>query len=224
MQNLNILGVALTDYSLKESLFMLDGFIKGGGLKTILYLTTPMLIMAGEDAEEKAAIEALDMTLCGDADILRVAGIKSASRQYEVDNLVFLKEFLRRLARNGRKVYLLAESEEELNLLREDLEALQNGIIIGGSSTATDEEDEIINRINDIAPTAVISRMPSKRQEKWMMGAKLLVNAEVWLGISKDMILDRTKEPLSRKFMDKVYKKIFQSRMNRFNDGNERGE
>ena len=224
MQNLNILGVALTDYSLKESLFMLDGFIKGGGLKTILYLTTPMLIMAGEDAAENAAIEAMDMTLCGDADILRVAGIKSASRQYEVDNLVFLKEFLRRLARNGRKVYLLAESEEEVNLLREDLEALQNGIIIGGSSTATDEEDEIINRINDIAPTAVISRMPSKRQEKWMMGAKLLVNAEVWLGISKDMILDRTKEPLSRKFMDKVYKKIFQSRMNRFNDGNERGE
>jgi len=183
-----------------------------------------MLIMAGEDAEEKAAIEAMDMTLCGDADILRVAGIKSASRQYEVDNLVFLKEFLRRLARNGRKVYLLAESEEEVNLLREDLEALQNGIIIGGSSTATDEEDEIINQINDIAPTAVISRMPSKKQEKWMMGAKLLVNAEVWLGISKDMILDRTKEPLSRKFMDKVYKKIFQSRMNRFNDGNERGE
>ena len=137
MQNLNILGVALTDYSLKESLFMLDGFIKGGGLKTILYLTTPMLIMAGEDAEEKAAIEAMDMTLCGDADILRVAGIKSASRQYEVDNLVFLKEFLRRLARNGRKVYLLAESEEEVNLLREDLEALQNGIIIGGSSTAS---------------------------------------------------------------------------------------
>ena len=77
MQNLNILGVALTDYSLKESLFMLDGFIKGGGLKTILYLTTPMLIMAGEDAEEKAAIEAMDMTLCGDADILRVAGIKT---------------------------------------------------------------------------------------------------------------------------------------------------
>lgn len=224
MQNLNILGVALTDYSLKESLSMLDGFVRGGGLKTILYVTTPMLIMAGEDTEEKNTIEAMDMTLCGDADILRVAGIKSASRQYEVDNLFFLKEFLRRMARNDRKLYLLAESEEEIKLLREDLEALQNGILIGGSSVAADEEDEIINRINDIAPTAVISRMSYGRQEKWMMGAKLLVNAEVWLGISKDMILDRTKEPLSKKVMDKVYKKIFQRRMNRFNDENEKGE
>ena len=147
MQNLNILGVALTDYSLKESLFMLDGFIKGGGLKTILYLTTPMLIMAGEDAEEKAAIEAMDMTLCGDADILRVAGIKSASRQYEVDNLVFLKEFLRRLARNGRKVYLLAESEEEVNLLREDLEALQNGIIIGAAARQPMKKMKLLIRL-----------------------------------------------------------------------------
>ena len=224
MQNLNILGVALTDYSLKESLSMLDGFVRGGGLKTILYVTTPMMIMAGEDTEEKNTIEAMDMTLCGDADILRVAGIKSASRQYEVDNLFFLKEFLRRMARNDRKLYLLAESEEEIKLLREDLEALQNGILIGGSSVAADEEDEIINRINDIAPTAVISRMSYGRQEKWMMGAKLLVNAEVWLGISKDMILDRTKEPLSKKVMDKVYKKIFQRRMNRFNDENEKGE
>lgn len=224
MQNLNILGVALTDYSLKESLSMLDGFVRGGGLKTILYVTTPMLIMAGEDTEEKNTIEAMDMILCGDADILRVAGIKSASRQYEVDNLVFLKEFLRRMARNDRKLYLLAESEEEIKLLREDLEALQNGILIGGSSVAADEADEIINRINDIAPTAVISRMSYGRQEKWMMGAKLLVNAEVWLGISKDMILDRTKEPLSKKVMDKVYKKIFQRRMNRFNDENEKGE
>ncbi|MDE7013662.1 MAG: WecB/TagA/CpsF family glycosyltransferase [Kineothrix sp.] len=224
MQNLNILGVALTDYSLKESLFMLDEFVKGGGLKTILYITTPMLIMAGEDAEEKNAIEAMDMTLCGDADILRVAGIKSASRQYEVDNLVFLKEFLRRMVRNDRKIYLLAESEGEIKLLREDLEALQNGVLIGGSSVAAEVEDEIINRINDIAPTAVISRMPSGRQERWMMEAKLLVNAEVWLGISKDMIFDRTKEPLSKKVMDKVYKKIFQRRMNRFNDGSEKGE
>lgn len=227
MQKINILGIELTDYSLKESLLRLDDYVRSGGLNTILYITTPVLIMAGENEDEKKEIEAMDMTLCGDADILRVAEIRSVSRQYEVENLVFLKEFLRRLARSGRKVYLLAESEEENRVLREELEAFQTGILIGGSGVIADgdkELGEVINRINDIAPTAIISRISPGRQEKWMTEAKPFVNAEVWLGISKDMILDGTKEPFRKKVTDKIYKRIFLSRINRFRGENERGE
>lgn len=224
---MNILGVELIDYSLKESLLLLDDYVKGGGLNTILYITTPMLIMAGENEDEKREIEAMDMTLCGDADILRVGEIRSASRQYEVENMVFLKEFLRRLVQSGGKIYLLAESEEENRILQEELEAFQTGILVGGSGVIADGGEglgEVINRINDIAPTAIISRISSGRQEKWMIEAKPFVNAEVWLGISKDMILDGTKEPFRKKVTDKIYKRIFRSRINRFRDENERGE
>jgi UDP-N-acetyl-D-mannosaminuronic acid transferase (WecB/TagA/CpsF family) len=227
MQKINILGVAITDYSLKESLIKLDSFIGGGGLNTILYVTTPMLIMAGENEEEKNEIEAMDMTLCGDADILKVAEIKSVSRLYEVENQVFLKEFLRRLVLGGGKVYLLAESEEEVDSLQGELENIQKDIQIVGKSVIPDGGEgleEIINRINDIAPIAVISRFPSGGQEKWMIEAKPFVNAEVWLGISKDMVLNGTKEPFRKKVSDKIYKKIFRRRINRFRDENERGE
>lgn len=227
MQKINILGVAITDYSLKESLIKLDSFIGGGGLNTILYVTTPMLIMAGENEEEKNEIEAMDMTLCGDADILKVTEIKSVSRMYEVENQVFLKEFLRRLVLGGGKVYLLAESEEEVDSLQGELENIQKDIQIVGKSVIPDGGEgleEIINRINDIAPIAVISRFPSGGQEKWMIEAKPFVNAEVWLGISKDMVLNGTKEPFRKKVSDKIYKKIFRRRINRFRDENERGE
>ncbi len=227
MQKINILGVAITDYSLKESLIKLDSFIGGGGLNTILYVTTPMLIMAGENEEEKNEIEAMDMTLCGDADILKVAEIKSVSRLYEVENQVFLKEFLRRLVLGGGKVYLLAESEEEVDSLQGELENIQKDIQIVGKSVIPDGGEgleEIINRINDIAPIAVISRFPSGGQEKWMIEAKPFVNAEGWLGISKDMVLNGTKEPFRKKVSDKIYKKIFRRRINRFRDENERGE
>ncbi len=227
MQKINILGVAITDYSLKESLIKLDSFIGGGGLNTILYVTTPMLIMAGENEEEKNENEAMDMTLCGDADILKVAEIKSVSRLYEVENQVFLKEFLRRLVLGGGKVYLLAESEEEVDSLQGELENIQKDIQIVGKSVIPDGGEgleEIINRINDIAPIAVISRFPSGGQEKWMIEAKPFVNAEVWLGISKDMVLNGTKEPFRKKVSDKIYKKIFRRRINRFRDENERGE
>ena len=49
MQKINILGIGLTDYSLKESLGIVDRYVKYGGLNTILYVTTPMLILAGKE-------------------------------------------------------------------------------------------------------------------------------------------------------------------------------
>lgn len=227
MQKINILGVALVDYSLKESLVLLDRYVESGGLNTILYITAPMLIMAGEDEEIKEEIEAMDITLCGDTDILKVAGIGSASRFYEVENRVFLKEFLRRMSRGGRKVYLLAESEEETRALQEELESFQSGIAVGGRGAIDGDGgglEEVINGINEVAPTAVISRMSSGRQEKWMIEAKPFVNTEVWLGISKDMVLDGTKESFRKRIADMIYKNIFRRRINRFKDENEEEE
>ena len=91
MQKINILGVELTDRPLKESLALVNSYFRGGMLSTVLYITTPMLMLAGNDEEEKRCIEGMDLTLCGDADILKAAGIESVSRRYEVENLFFLK-------------------------------------------------------------------------------------------------------------------------------------
>lgn len=225
MQKINILGTVITDYSLKESLVLVEEYVRSGVLNTILYITTPTLILAGKDEEEKRLIEAMDMTLCGDTDILRVAKIDAMGRLYEVENFVFLKEFLRRVVRSNKQVYLLAESEEELRKLGRELEMFHKGIVVGGSSIieeAAEDKEEIINRINDIAPLAVISRLPSGRQEKWMLESKLLINAEVWLGIAKDMELDRTEKSVYKKLRDKFYRKMFYRRISRFKDNEEK--
>lgn len=225
MQKINILGTAITDYSLKESLVLVEEYVRSGVLNTILYITTPTLILAGKDEEEKRLIEAMDMTLCGDTDILRVAKIDAMGRLYEVENFVFLKEFLRRVVRSNKQVYLLAESEEELRKLGRELEMFHKGIVVGGSSIieeAAEDKEEIINRINDIAPLAVISRLPSGRQEKWMLESKLLINAEVWLGIAKDIELDRTEKSVYKKLRDKFYRKMFYRRISRFKDNEEK--
>lgn len=225
MQKINILGTAITDYSLKESLVLAEEYVRSGVLNTILYITTPTLILAGRDEEEKHLIEAMDMTLCGDTDILRVAKIDAMGRLYEVENFVFLKEFLRRVVRSSKQVYLLAESEEELEKLGRELEMFQKGIMVGGSSIieeAAEDKEEIINRINDVAPLAVISRLPSGRQEKWMLESKLLINAEVWIGIAKDMELNRTEKSAYKKLRDKFYRKMFYRRISRFKDNEEK--
>ena len=121
-------------------------------------------------------------------------------------------------------MYLLDDSEEDLQLLRGQLETYQKGIIVGGSDVLTEngrDMDEIINRINDVAPTAIISRMAHGKQERCMVRSKELINAEVWLGISKDMALGAGKESLRRKFVGQMYRIMFHRRINHFKDGNE---
>lgn len=219
MQKMNILGIELTDYSLKESLLLVDDFMKNGALNTILYVTTPMLILAGKDTHEKEEIEAMDLTLCGDADILKVAKIESKSRLYEVENRIFLKEFLRRIARNDKTIYLLSDSEEDGRSLKAELLSFQRDIAICGIRVIredAEDTEEIINSINDVAPTVVISRMNLKKQEQIMSDAKPFINAEVWLGISRDMKLVEHRESLQRKAMNWIYKKAFRNRMNRY--------
>ncbi|MBR6771166.1 MAG: WecB/TagA/CpsF family glycosyltransferase [Lachnospiraceae bacterium] len=223
MQKINILGVELTDHPLKESLALTESYSQGGVCSTVLYVTTPMLMLAGSDAEEKRWIEEMDLTLCGEADILKAAGIESVGRLYEVENLVFLKEFLRRMEQADKKIYLLADSEKELALLENELTAFRPGLSIVGYSLLTAETqniEEIINKINDIAPAAVISRLPAGLQERSMSEAKPLVNAKVWLGISRDMILDGTKKTVHRRILSEIYKRIFRRRINRFSDNN----
>lgn len=227
MQKMDILGVTLTDYSLKESLLLTDSFLENSALNTILYVTTPMLILAGKDEYEKERIESMDMTLCGESDILRVAKIESKSRLYEVENLVFFKEFLRRIVRGGKKVYLLSDSEADAEKLRSELKDFQRGIVISGVQVireSTEKVEEVVNDINDIAPDVIISRMAWGRQEQWMVDAKPYINAEVWLGISKDMKLGKRRESFQKKAMNRIYRKMFHDRMNRYNGENEKNQ
>lgn len=227
MQKMDILGITLTDYSLKESLLLVDNYLENGALNTILYVTTPMLILAGKDEHEKERIESMDMTLCGESDILRVAKIGSMSRLYEVENLVFLKEFLRRIVRNGRTVYLLADSEEDAFNLCTELKDFQKGIVVKGVKAIKEDTgnvEEVVNDINDIAPSVIISRMAWGKQEKWMLDAKPYMNAEVWLGISKDMKLGEYRESFQKKAMNHIYRKMFHNRMNRYNGENEKNQ
>lgn len=219
MAKINILGITLTDCSLKEALSMADEYVSNGALNTILYVTAPMLILAGRDDGEKERIEAVDLTMCGDADILRVARIESRNRIYEVENHIFLKEFLRRLMYGRRSIYLLTDSEENEKSLRNIIQEFQRGIFIAGSRVIGEEEDadETANIINDVAPTVIISRMASGKQEEWMCRLKPVINAEVWMGIPEDMKLGEHYLTFRQKLVNIIYKKIFHTRINRYN-------
>lgn len=233
MQKINLFGMELADYSLKESVEILERFLHTGALNTILYISAKMLVGAGISAEQKKWIENIDLIRWSDPEILEQAGVKERGRIHEIETHEFIREFLKRLTRYRDPVYLLAETEEELERLQKDLLQLKPDLrIIGGSTdnTRTDmpiremniqSEDgrtaELINEINRLAPTAIISRMPFEHQERLMTEMRNYLNAEVWLALNYQMILNHEKFAPVKKLQNKWYFHAFSRLIMKYN-------
>jgi len=223
----------LEDYSLKESVEILDRFLHTGALNTILYISAKMLVGAGISAEQKKWIENIDLIRWSDPEILEQAGLKERGRVHEIEAHEFIREFLKRLAHYNDPVYLLTESQEELERLQKDLLQLKPDLqIIGGGFDKTKPETqfkeisiqtddgktaELINEINRLAPTAIISRMSFEHQERLMTEKRNYLNAEVWLALNYQMILnDETFAPV-KKLQNKWYFHAFSRLIMKYN-------
>ena len=186
MKELNILGVSIREYSLKESLSLTDTYLKNGAMNTVLFVSAKMLLAAGEDPELKEWIETMDMTVCAEPDILRAAAAGTISRVREIENNAYLKEVVRRLFKAKKSVYLLTEKEEDIVKLKEQLKQVGPAlkIVAENNLEAMDENMEnLVNHMNDVAADVIISMIPFPKQEKMIAQNKNYINSEVWFAL-----------------------------------------
>ena len=223
MQRINLLGMNLTDYSLREAVGITDRFLGSGSLNTILFISAKILVGAGVDAKQQEWIGNADLIIWSDAEIVKQAGIKAKDRIHEVENQDYIKEVLKRLGRGKKPLYLLADSEEEverlafdLKLLREDLNIIGSGVV----GPIQEEWDDEANRINDLAPAAVISRMQFERQARLMERMKKILNADVWIALDSQMGSGARKVSFLRKLLRKWYHHLFQRQLQEYHHTN----
>ena len=219
MQKIDILGMSLTDYSLREAVGITDRFLGNGSLNTILFVSAKILVGAGISEKQRIWIEGADLVVWSDAEIVRQAGIMEKNRIHEVENQEYLKEVLKRLARGKKPLYLLGESEEELEKLEYDLKNFRGDMNIAGKGVAGSiqaEWDDEANRINELAPVAVISRMPFERQAEIVECMKNFLNAEIWLMLDHEMLPDNRKVPFLKKILSKWDHHVFQKLLSEY--------
>lgn len=219
MKKINLLGISLRDYTLKESMKLASIYLNNGALNTISYISTQILVEAGENLEQQEWLESMDLTISGDLDILRAAAITSRSRFHEVENDEFIKEFLKKIVRSRKTVFLLSDSETSLaNLYKEMLEYQENIQIVG--SYILDElsggQDSLINEINDIVPTVIISCMPYPYQEQLMCENKKRINAEIWIALPGNRRSKKRKKFGNGKISLYLDKRIFRKRISKY--------
>ena len=218
MRKINVLGISITDYYLKEALSRMDIFLRNGALNTVLYLNTRLLVAAGQDESLRNWIEQADMTICGDQETLKQSGITARNRVHEVQEFTFLRESLIKVRRHRDSLYLVADTEEELHLLEHDIDLLEPGLPISGQGLFGDDGDgnaQTINQINDIVPTMIIMRMPYPYEQR-LMADCALINSEVVIGLHDDLNFGNRKESFYDRFIRRTYQKLLRRLVNEY--------
>ncbi len=217
MKKFSILGISLTDLSAREGLKRVDRYLRNGVLNTVTYLTAQVLAEAAKDEQIRELVENTDMTLCVEPDILEAAGIANAGRIYEIQERIFLKELLRRLAKQQVAVFVLADTKPRaqalLGMLLEQQENL-NIVDCRGYDEFEEQRERLMNTLNEAAPGVIFSGMTWSVDLELMHAGRKLLNAELWVALPEKEMPRQGRLGVLRQ----IKKRLFQKKVDRYRE------
>lgn len=219
MRQMHVLGVELQDYTVREAMRKTEDFLREQKMNTIAYITTRGLMAAEESPELRKFLSGLDLTVAADSDILHAAGIENRNRIKEIENDEFMEEFLKKLVRGKRSVYLLTGTKEQLVALEECLKSYQHSLRVVGRFSLDElekEEDWLINEMNSLMPEVVISNISSPQRESFFENNHMKMNARIWLMLKDKVVHSVHKKNVLWRFADMMTKKWFRRKVVRY--------
>ena len=84
MKVIDVLGMHITDYPIKEAIKHALKYIGNGAMNTIFYVSSPVLLEAGENQQQREWLESMDMLLYGEPTVLDVLGENTRERKNEI--------------------------------------------------------------------------------------------------------------------------------------------
>lgn len=221
MRKMEVLGIPLKDLTIRESMKKVEQFFADEKVSTIALITMKGLIKAQDSPEIKEWMSSLDMTVAVDVDILHAADINYRSRIHDVENNVFISEFLKKLVRQRKTVYLMSQTEESLKKLEAELLSCEEGLRIVGKAAVDDlehDDDFVINDMNMKAPWVLISNLESPKREQFLKENHMKMNARIWMMLRADRDLQPQVKGPGRRIYDGLMKRWFQLRLTRYRE------
>lgn len=221
MRKMEVLGISMRDLSMRESMKKVEQFFEDEKVSTIALITMKGLIKAQDSPEIKEWMSSLDMTVAVDVDILHAADINYRTRIHDVENNVFISEFLKKLVRQRKTVYLMSQTEESLKKLEEELLSCEEGLRIVGKAALDDlehDDDFVINDMNMKVPWVLISNLESPKREQFLKDNIMKMNVRIWLMLRADRDLHAQVKGPVRRIYDKFMKFWFQLTLTRYKE------
>lgn len=229
IKKVDILGVQLDNYTVREAIMQVEGYLDNNMLNTIEIISMKMLIASESDEVLRDAISSLSLAVIGEKEIIQAAGLGSLQRIRETEESDFYFEFMKRMERNKKSVFLLGESAQKLDEIKKELLASFPKLILAGEyavENCVGNLEAVINDMNATTPDVILSVLPSPMQEHFLWEHREKMNASIWYGIGNQPI---HKKPYgivgylrSRIHLGKLKSSISKYHMN--NRGNEDAE
>lgn len=221
MRKTEVLGIPLTDYTVRESMKFVDAYFRDKTVNTIGIITMKGLLAAQSDDSVKEWMQELDLTVPLDVEILRAGDIAFYNRVRDVENGLFATEFFKKVVRQKKKIYLLSDNEANLQKLKGDLIFRGVNTQVVGSFTMDSTEhgvDYVVNEINAAFADLLISNLESPKREDFFKESQKKLNVAVWMMLRADVGFLKEKGGLFRNIHDHVVKKIFSISISRYKD------
>ena len=183
--SIEVMGVVLDCLTAKEAMLRAMQFMENDLVDTIEILSMKDLMNGREDTEWQDLVNECGLVMPGEAEILKAADAGGGNVERETGNHIFIKLFLKYLQKNQKKIFLLAETEEDLLDTTEALRRYNRGVRLAGSGVVKPEDnrdESVVNEINGTETDCILSVLASPYQEQFISRNRALLNAKVWLG------------------------------------------
>ena len=187
-EKINVLGIRLDDYTAKDAMKEITGFIKEEAVSLVEVVTTESVMRMAQDEEGQRGICAMDMVLPGDRAILEAAEVKDEKLLQDAESHGFVKMLFQYLHKNSTSIFLLADTIAEAEELKRYNQKEYKNIRIVGYAAAPDgtvSDDMLINKINGAEAECIIASVTSDKQESFICRCKNVLNVKIWVGISQ---------------------------------------
>ncbi len=200
--SIEVMGVVLDCLTAKEAMLQAMQFMENDLVDTIEILSMNDLMNGREDMEWKNLVNECGLVIPGEAEILKAADAGGRNLEKETADHTFLKLFLKYLQKNQKKIFLLADTEEDLLRTADAVRRYSRGIKLTGSGVIKpddNKEESLINEINGTETDCILSVLETPYQEQFIGRNRALLNAKVWLGCGAVLREDSgTRRPAGR--------------------------
>ena len=219
MKVIDVLGMHITDYPIKEAIKHALKYIGNGAMNTIFYVSSPVLLEAGENQQQREWLESMDMLLYGEPTVLDVLGENTRERKNEIKQDAFLHEYIKKIARGKQRVYLILDSQEKADQLNEYLHDLHESVNVIGTYIWDGENskaEDLVNELNDVSPDVIISKLPNLVQQKLICENRRMINASVWIALLHERVIKKKKVTFGSKLNRLFYMRLFKRKVNKY--------
>lgn len=217
----NIFGISLHLQSVQEMMSLVDKHMKESGLFVASYFSQAILEQATDNEEFRKCAEAIDLRIIGEKGILDAVGEDDKVRVREIQENEFMKAFLKRLAREKRQVFLLCDTQADVDNLQGYLKNHYRDIGVADTYAMENwfgEADEIINEINGSGAEIVLTVLESPFRETFVAANRNKIGAEIWMNLGQKQTEEYSGGHRTSFLWELFRQNMFKRKVNKYRD------